>query len=81
VVHAAQLSELAVGTSEAGFGVDGRGLLASEQDAAPFLPLRGSSHASTPLDPSSPRRGPLDSTWRVQVNTNLDALLPRGQAA
>jgi len=55
--------------------------LASEQDAAPFLPLRGSSHASTPLDPSSPRRGPLDSTWRVQVNTNLDALLPRGQAA
>ncbi len=49
--------------------------LASEQDAAPFHPLRGSSHASTPLDQTAPRHGPLDTTWRVQVNADLGALL------
>jgi predicted transcriptional regulator of viral defense system len=50
--------------------------VAGEQAAAPFRTLRGSSHASTPLDPSGPRSGPLDSAWRVQVNADLDALLP-----
>lgn len=49
--------------------------IAGEQVAAPFRNLRGSSHTSTPLDPSGPRGGPLDSAWRVRVNADLDALV------
>jgi predicted transcriptional regulator of viral defense system len=48
---------------------------AGESAAAPFRPLLGSSKAATPLDPTAERRGPLDSSWGVRINVDLDALI------
>lgn len=49
--------------------LDGRGA------ARPFLPLRGRSNAIVPLLPTATTLdGPIDSTWRLRINANTEAL-------
>lgn len=50
-------------------------IITDENTAAPFRSLIGASKAATPLDKSGPPRGPIDSTWGVRVNTELEDLL------
>lgn len=49
--------------------------LADSDAARGFLPLRGESKAATPLLAGAPAAGPIDPTWRVRVNVDLDRLL------
>jgi len=49
--------------------------LAGEGAARPFLLLRGASKASTPLQAGGPATGPVDSTWRLRENVDLERLL------
>jgi predicted transcriptional regulator of viral defense system len=46
------------------------------EEARPFLPLRGRSNAIVPLVPNAVSKdGPIDSTWRLRVNVDLELLL------
>lgn len=49
--------------------------LAEPEAARGFLPLRGTSQASTPLQAGAQAEGPIDSTWGVRVNVDLERLL------
>jgi len=49
--------------------------LADPEAARGFLPLRGTSQASTPLQAGPQAEGPIDSTWGVRVNVDLERLL------
>jgi len=51
--------------------------LAGADAARPFLPLRGQSKAATPLRTGAPAAGPIDPTWHVQQNVDLEALIRR----
>lgn len=45
-------------------------------EARPFLPLRGRSNAIVPLVPTATSAdGPIDSTWRLRVNVDVEMLL------
>jgi predicted transcriptional regulator of viral defense system len=50
-------------------------LLAGPSAAAPLLALRGTSNSYVALSPFGASKGPADSTWRVHVNIQIDALL------
>jgi predicted transcriptional regulator of viral defense system len=54
--------------------------LAGKDAARPFLPLRGQSKAATPLRTGTPAAGAIDSTWHVQENVDLEALMPPGES-
>jgi predicted transcriptional regulator of viral defense system len=44
--------------------------------ARPFLPLRGRSKAIVPLVTSARTLdGPIDSTWRLRINVDVDLIL------
>jgi predicted transcriptional regulator of viral defense system len=47
--------------------------LASDDEARPFLPLRGNSRAATPLRAGA-TAGPIDRTWNVRENVALEQL-------
>jgi predicted transcriptional regulator of viral defense system len=49
--------------------------IAGADSARLFLPLRGESKASTPLQTGGPSEGPIDPTWRVRENVELEGLL------
>jgi predicted transcriptional regulator of viral defense system len=49
--------------------------LTGSGEARAFLPLRGDSKASTPLQVGGPVDGPIDPTWRVRENVELERLL------
>jgi predicted transcriptional regulator of viral defense system len=49
--------------------------LAGDAAARPFLPLRGHSKATTPLRTGVGATGPVDSTWNVQVNVDLELII------
>ena len=49
--------------------------IAGAQEARPFLPLLGASKAPTPLEASGGGNGPIDPTWQVRVNVDLERLL------
>jgi predicted transcriptional regulator of viral defense system len=49
--------------------------LADRAEARPFLPLRGSSKAITPLQAGAPQTGAIDRTWHVRENVPMDRLL------
>ncbi len=49
--------------------------LAGEDAARAFLPLRGPSKAATPLRTGIGSTGPIDSTWNVQMNVDLDLIM------
>jgi len=49
--------------------------LAGSSAAAPFVALRGSGHATTPLRIGGLSSGPVDSKWLIRVNVDLDLLL------
>lgn len=46
--------------------------LAGQNAARAFLPLRGRSKTAAKLLASGPDTGPLDTTWGVRINVNLD---------
>ena len=49
--------------------------LAGPEAARVFLPLRGEGKASTPLQAGGRADGPIDGTWQVRVNADLERLL------
>ena len=49
--------------------------LAGPDAARGFLPLRGESRASTPLQAGGRPEGPIDPVWQVRVNVDLERLL------
>lgn len=49
--------------------------LAGAEAARPFLPLRGASKTATLLLSGGPREGPIDPTWRVRENVEIQRLL------
>jgi predicted transcriptional regulator of viral defense system len=49
--------------------------IAGPDAARPFLALRGDSKATTPLQIAGGADGPIDRTWRVRVNVDLERLL------
>lgn len=49
--------------------------LAGAEAARPFLPLRGDSKAATPLQAGGPSDGPIDRSWQLRVNVDLERLL------
>jgi predicted transcriptional regulator of viral defense system len=49
--------------------------LAGKNAARSFLALRGQSKAATPLRTGAPATGPIDSTWHVQENVDLEQLI------
>ncbi len=55
--------------------------LAGEDAARPFLPLRGHSKAATPLRTGLGTTGPVDSTWNLQVNVDLELIIRPRQSA
>lgn len=48
--------------------------LANDDAARPFLPLRGTSKAATPLRTGAPNIGPIDRTWNVRENVDITRL-------
>jgi predicted transcriptional regulator of viral defense system len=63
----------ALASRRIGFLVD---QLLGPAEARPFLPLRGRSKAIVPLASNAVSKdGPIDSTWRLRVNVDLDLLL------
>jgi predicted transcriptional regulator of viral defense system len=49
--------------------------LAGPDASRPFLPLRGDSKASTPLQAGGPSDGPIDPAWRVRENVEVERLI------
>jgi predicted transcriptional regulator of viral defense system len=49
--------------------------IADERTAAPFRSLTGSSKAAALLDKSASQHGPIDPTWGVRLNVDIEDLL------
>ena len=49
--------------------------VADENTARGFLPLKGKSKAATPLLAGGPQGGPIDRTWSVRENVDVERLL------